>query len=466
MATNTRIVIAATKDKGNVHAQNVLQVTADKVSELLMKNHEQFHTYFFASALHNHIVHHLLALYALGATPDEVQKGYDVNSTYQTPAIVRSAQVSQKLNDPEQFKNRMGQGEFYDDFMKFFSEELAANGVQDTVNKFIFRGDDLADDMLARLFGGFLHPIIHLGYALEFDQPVLVAEALASTAVHDSWPSVVFLPAEKLAHQRERQPGITLVSLLGRLREDPVVSTAVRSDDPPNKVTGGLLPRAGDRLAEYLSAFTVAPDELQRKTAEMINAAIYTAACAQRPGKMEMFDFFLMHSVNTSIFVPVINQQEWISAANKCRLLERKARLDLALYAACRTPKLYPERVFQYQAKTPGDWESIFRRATSYQDDGHTSKLIRALKNGEEVTRPYAGAPGFQIPPEAFLTIAHMVMDSVERMDEPDYKFPKALSYFRDMNEQVIRVTLRWIRWCGLDEAWDDVPALPGNAML
>lgn len=32
-------------------------------------------------------------------------------------------------------------------------------------------------------FTGFLHPLIHLGFGVEFDQPAIVAEALAQAAV-------------------------------------------------------------------------------------------------------------------------------------------------------------------------------------------------------------------------------------------------------------------------------------------
>lgn len=255
------------------------------------------------------------------------------------------------------------------------------------------------------------------------------------------------------------------MSLLERLRDDPDIANAVKTGDPPNKMTGGLIPRAGDKLPEYLSQFTVSIDEIERKTAEIINTCVYVMACAQRPGKTEMFDFFLMHCVNVSIFLPALMKQHWISPQNKCRLLEWMARFDIAAYA-CGVPKLYPERVFAYQSKKLGGWESIFRRATSYKDDGHVAELTRAVKNGEIVTRPYNGQPGFPLPVDAFLTVAHMVMDSVERMNEPDYEQPKPPGYMPDLNPEVLRVTVRWVRWCGLDEAWDQVPALSGNSKL
>lgn len=41
--------------------------------------------------------------------------------------------------------------------------------------------------MLVRLHAGFLHPMIHLGFGVEFQQPAIIAEALAQAAVHDNW---------------------------------------------------------------------------------------------------------------------------------------------------------------------------------------------------------------------------------------------------------------------------------------
>lgn len=403
-------------------------------------------------------MHHLLALYSLGASPDEVQTSYEINERYQKKMIVHSAAEAEKLNDPENFKRCLGNHKNYNDFLKFFTKELATKSIPQAVNEFVFDGSERADDMLARMFGGFLHPIIHLGYAIEFDQPLLAAEALAQCAIHDTEVELVCGPAEKLARAASRKSDVTIVSLQQKLAADPVTSTAVEWEDAPNKFTAGLVPRAGDRVAEIISEYTVEPEDLGRKTAEMINAGVYIGAAAQMPGKVEMIDFFLMHCINLSYFFTVFNAQPWISKFNKCRLLEWKTRLDLAIYAACRTPAAYPERISKYQPKQPGNWDSIYERARSYRDDGHAIKLIRALKNAEEVSRPYAGQPGFPLAPQDCLTVAHLVMDSVERMDSPDYKIPPSLQYFKGMDEEVVRITVRWTRWSGLEEAWDEVP--------
>lgn len=182
-----------------------------------------------------------------------------------------------------------------------------------------------------------------------------------------------------------------------------------------------------------------------------------------------MIDFFLMHCVNTSLWFSVLLDTPWIADEAKCRLLEWEARLQVAIYAACRTPVPYPERIWRYNPKKPSPggeegWEEIYKRATAYKDDGHVAKLIRALKNGEEVTRPYDREVGFELPADAFLLVAHMVMDSVERMDDADYRRPDVAPYFKELNEEILRVMVRWSRWCGLKEAWDEVESVPGTS--
>lgn len=396
--------------------------------------------------------------------------------------FVEESKVWTTLGDPAEFSKYLGHHKHYSAYCKFFAREIEMKGVQDTVNEYVLKGDERADDMFARLFGGkvleatgialsdtnpltgFLHPLIHLGYAIEYSQPLLAAEALAAAAAHGTWPGDVGFPAEALAKAHPRRESPTLCSLTEKLRADPVVSTAVTWEDDPNKMTSGLIPKAGKRVAEILSEYTVKPDELERKTAEMINNTVYTAAVSQRPGKRVMFDFFLIHSVNTSIWFSVFLKQDWISDANKCRLLEWQARLALALYAGCRTPTPYPERVWRYVPKKPADtWEDIYARAVAYRDDGHVVKLIRALKNGEETSRPYDRQPGFDVPVDAFLIIAHMVMDSMERLNDPDFKQPPPDPFFVGKSEEVLRLVIRWVRWCGLEKAWDDVepPRVP-----
>ncbi len=118
---------------------------------------------------------------------------------------------------------------------------------------------------------GFFHPIIHLGFGIEFEQPAIIAEALAQAAVHERWMGNFLIPAEKAS--ASGTPGSkSLASLLDEIRADKKLSTAAHWDDG-NKVRDGLLVRAPEETIKYTSQYTVGPDQLEEKTAEMINAA-------------------------------------------------------------------------------------------------------------------------------------------------------------------------------------------------
>lgn len=165
-------------------------------------------------------------------------------------------------------------------------------GIEAVMDEYVFAGSAQADDMLVRMFAGFLHPIIHLGFGVEFRQPAIVAEALAQAAVHDNWMGSFLLDAEKAA--KEMGPtGESLVDLLTRIRADKKLSAAAHWEDG-NKIRDGILARAPDEAIKYASRWSVAPEELEQKTVEMTNAAVYFTGGAQHPPKQVKFDFYYM----------------------------------------------------------------------------------------------------------------------------------------------------------------------------
>lgn len=254
------------------------------------------------------------------------------------------------MHSPEKFSSYLGNERYYHDFLIFFQEEIGRTGWQDVLNKYLFAGDERADDLLTRMFAGFLHPIINLGFGIEFHQPAIIAEALAQSAVHGDYMRKFLIPAEEAASKRSGQQSKTVVELLDAIHDDRELHDAPRWSDG-NKLRDGIIGRAAERMVEYASQFNVKPDELERKTAEMTNAAAYYTAGAQRADRMIKYDFYYMHCVNCSstpltslgrlliilyvntgsIFFSAFLKQEWLSAANKVRLLEWKVRNDLAM---------------------------------------------------------------------------------------------------------------------------------------
>lgn len=106
-------------------------------------------------------------------------------------------------------------------------------------------------------------------------------------------------------------------------------------------------------------------------------------------------------------------KENWLSQESKVRLLEWKGRLDLAMYASRASPQLLIDEITKYQPKKPfgwgGDpWGNIFDRVGQKEDDGHASKLIRALANGQEVCAPYEEREEFRIKSNMWLQLGHM----------------------------------------------------------
>jgi len=282
---------------------------------------------------------------------------------------------------------------------------------------------------------------------LEFEQPCLVAQSLAAACVHDEWTHLFLFPTEKYIKEHPETPVKSLLEIAQELRNDPEILGAIKPEDPLNKISEGLLKRVPDRLVPYLAQYRVQPtqEDLEKKTKEMMQTSALIMGAAQNPAKAEGIDFLMMHGVTLGLFYQTFLKQDWISLHNKKRLLEWKVWSDAVNYAGNVCPVLYTERITDYIPKRPQDgWPELIHRAIIYGDDGHASKITRALLATEGLGEP---EPGFPLKKSDFVKIAHLTLDAIERLVKPgEFQSPET--------------TVRWVRWCGLDGAWDNFPDL------
>lgn len=191
-----------------------------------------------------------------------------------------------------------------------------------------------------------------------------------------------------------------------------------------------------------------------------------------------------MHSITAGSFWPVLNSAPWISTTTKCRLLEWKGRSDLILYCQTGAPLPRPDELAIYRPLRPSGWQQIFQRACDYKDDGHLSKLIRGIATAAQISKSYVKNPGFKLTTDQeFFTLAHMgrdyileppvngalanqyfaAMDSAEQFNrdtgtrETDM-IRATYQHVRTLSEEIQRVTARWPRHVGFEQAWFHVP--------
>ena len=102
----------------------------------------------------DHIVHHILTLYALGATPEQIQNHYDNNKSYQRPPPSLDNNIVQDLNDYNKFHEYLGNENYYRDYLVFFQSEIDRKGYEEVINEYLLKGDERANDMLCRVYAG------------------------------------------------------------------------------------------------------------------------------------------------------------------------------------------------------------------------------------------------------------------------------------------------------------------------
>ncbi|KAI1504052.1 hypothetical protein F5X99DRAFT_424580 [Biscogniauxia marginata] len=413
----------------------------EECNKLLQKNHEIFHMFFRDTAGHNHIVHSLLTLLALGATPQELRDRYDDGVPIQRPIPEVDFAVLEKLSDDDVLYKTIGEITQYHTFLEFFKREITAKGFKPVVQKYVLARTKLADKMLARMYEGAYHPIIHLGLGIEFDQPTIVAEALAQAAAHDNSNILhLFESAEAEAAILYPNPKPKpMIELIHEVRATDAIRTAPRWTDFGNKMRDGIVGHALEEMSTIAAQFRIRPDEasLARRTAEMIATCAYFAGAAQREGRKRKIDFFYMHNVTSSLFFTVFARQDWIRLEDRVRLVEWKARLDLAWYAVSGCAPLDGAAISGYEnPESDGlGWEDLFSAVNKEHDDGHAAKFIRALKNGEQVCAEYEQGEWeayFPMKGDMWLRLARMCQDTTKNLP----------------------TDLKWVPFTGFEQPW------------
>ncbi|KAJ5527926.1 hypothetical protein N7513_012085 [Penicillium frequentans] len=445
MATSSRIVIPAN------HPGTIAQVnknppgSAETANHLLQRNHDENHIFWRAVAGHNHVAHSVLTTFALGGGPTELQRAFDDGVDIQQPLPAANPEIIAQLSNAEVFCAHIGQLDHYVNFLAYFGKQIEAHGYRFVIQEYCFSDHEIGETMFAQLFEGLYHPLIHLALGIEFEQPGIVAEALAQAASHDSMGFETYF--KRVEEHVRSTPGKVigsrpLVELFRDIRTTKALRDASRGfDDGPARVREGVLGRTGEELAALAAQFRVDQHDsetVQRRLAESFSVAAYVAGAAKQPGKPRKVDFFHLHMITAALAVSVmVREQSWIPLAVKARLVEWKARTDLVWHAASGAVELRLQGAKEYQ---PGpsagmDWAALYTAVTAVHDDGHLAKCVRGLKHGEDVSRPFEDGDeegSFPIQEETWLKIAQLAYDST--FDRP--------------------IERKWIWGVGFEENW------------
>ncbi|KAH7886675.1 hypothetical protein F5I97DRAFT_1025320 [Phlebopus sp. FC_14] len=382
----------------------------DVLIKTLEDNHVRWHIFFNYKGFHNHAAHHLLAIWAMGASGPVIDAAYVTHCEYQRPAFESPGHITQS----NVFKH-LGDERYYSAYLDFFTTEILKKGLSECLEEYVFSphanfSRNFAEEqpeMLSRFVEGVFHPLIHTGYGAEFGLVGISAEGLAMTAVHGanpdllsrSWfPDVISSPTGKGSKR-------SALSILALVACDPRFSNIKKTED--ESMYAQVLKEQGSVLQEYAQMWVIDISSgigiaEAAEGLSWLNTIIYGVG-GYSAGKPFKGDFFLMHLLTSSLFLPSLLLSipkyssrrllllTYFTASLAYYLARGRPRLDVRSFykgtgqllhkvpgpSPSPAPKTLPKPTSDH-ALTPNGWFSVIQTTLVHPNE-HLCKAQRAL---------------------------------------------------------------------------------------
>ncbi|KAK7047452.1 hypothetical protein VNI00_006683 [Paramarasmius palmivorus] len=380
--------------------------STQKLRDLLKLNHDNWHIFYDAVGRHDHMAHHLLALWSLGADAKVLQDAYDVHVPLQSPVGGEQAERITKEN----VFDHLGDRTYYKAYLVFFSEVVREKGGVAAVEEYVF--SDWANfgsknvhgkhpEMLSRFIGGLLHSVIHVGYGVEFGLPGMFVEGLAQAAVTDDNSATVVPESLFTVDGTNKSPGkeknVHALTILGRALKDNRLEVrrtgTVGTYTAPSAACGAA---SVDHAGDWLLDMQPSPELVQRKIQELEWAiTIMCVLAGYEEGKEYNADFIAMHFVTSSLFLGSLVPS--LTPRSQALLLRAYFSLILAVWAMLGKPEPdfgnffgaplefegphyipAPTKFVLAPSTNPNPWLEILQQAIVHPDD-HLAKFQRAM---------------------------------------------------------------------------------------
>ena len=268
------------------------------VMELLEKNDKEHDIYFGSEHFHNHFPHTLLSQFGLGAPESRLKKEWEIED-YLSPIPKKQAtQITEK-----NWKDHIGVDKFYPNYLEFFKNQISKNGVPNTILS--YAADETA---LPSFVSGAVHPLIHVGFGVEFGVNDVVAEGLAEMCVH----TPAFAPVvDANLYSKPATGPKSLLTIANEIHDDRLFDNVVTFKDFPKSAPLLKSKRACDAIKDYVMQWKIdeTPEGFGKAYSELFELSThFTFSSAFPPphiandprfkGKTlrPLLDFFLMYS--------------------------------------------------------------------------------------------------------------------------------------------------------------------------
>ncbi|EGZ76523.1 hypothetical protein NEUTE2DRAFT_77046 [Neurospora tetrasperma FGSC 2509] len=356
-------------DVAPIKVQNI-ETDADKrprtLKHLLRANHVNHSILYHDLQYDNHMAHILCSSYELGAQAPQLYDIYEEESKTLEPWKDSPSEVSEA-----DWRDNLGDRRYQRAYVDFFEDMMVMKYKYDwkqVIEEFMFGGKQ---PLINGLISSLGHPLIHLGYAYEFDNRELAIEALSlASSTHN------YLHKYIDDSSYTTKPSFSSTSpseLLTKLANDSRFDGLF--DEAKFENVDALFEKAESLVLEYWNAWELAnPVEQFRESQD---AAIELLVASVPPGT-HSYNFFLVHVLTTSHAVRVL--LPFVPVKFHINLVRQWWLLTLAAYIAVLRPKVDPDYIPQdLKGKS---WNYVEDKALNgrFAKDAHYVKAIRSIR--------------------------------------------------------------------------------------
>jgi len=367
-------------------------ITNPLVNLLLEKNHKEHNIFFSAKNLYNHFPLALLSEYALGADNVRLSKEAEDEDKYLDEI---NDTIPTKITQ-NNWKNFIGMKSYYPNYMHFFDEEIAKKGALPALQEYLFD-----KTYFPLLFAGFLHPIIHIGFGVDFGSNLVLSEGLAEAAVHSPQISILLDMQGPLDPEQQLGESQSPLEIIELVHNDKSIDGLIKEfQDPDPKIP--QLPKSiksAEKIKAFAKLWCIKHDQesVQKAIEELYTATVYLySATAFHPtdplSTIIKLDFFLLHTLTSVLSVRVL--LPYLSIPQAILLLKSHFTVGVWLYIARGKPKVNLERFTalrfnnDFEQKAQTCWDDLIQHFGTQSDEVHVSKVIRALWIGHQLFEP------------------------------------------------------------------------------
>ncbi|KAI5808092.1 hypothetical protein DFH27DRAFT_544370 [Peziza echinospora] len=334
---------------------------------------------------HNHLPHHLGSAYLLGANEKQLHDIFDEEAKDMEPWTPSPSEVTE-----EDWRKYLGDHNYQRAFLDFFEDEVVRQGYEwkAVLMEFLLKGEK---PLVNGLFCGLAHPLIHLGYAIEFNNREIAMEALTLTAA--SYTNIHSYIESDLPPPTPLSSKDPLV-VLQRVRDDPRWDGVF--DNPGQHNEHDIFPKSEALFLEFLNMLDVGNMDPNHLFHALVTTSTLLLTTTHKPENPQ-FDFFLLHTLTAAYAVRTLLPA--MPAKHHLALLRGLWLSILYVYLTQMRPSVKPELIENVVIGGDGGdagqgWDWLVKKAMQDEltrPDAHFVKGVRALRSFAGV---YGGGEG------------------------------------------------------------------------